>query len=115
MNEFETRLKNIEQELLDLKTAGEYASIRTANITSSSTVSTGLYEITYSTNGEQVMAMMYKGQSGYCMLYPRTPSGNKQVVEINTTRWNNQTQSYDQFTNKLVVVSNVPVTSIERL
>lgn len=114
-NEFDQRIKTIMQELLDLKTASEYSSIRTSNITSSGTITTGLYRVTYDNRGESIISMFYNGQPGFCFLYPRTPSGNSQVVEVRATRWNNTTQSYDTYTNKLVVVSNVPVVSITRI
>lgn len=112
---FETRLKQIEQELLDLKTASEYTSIRTSNIKTSEDIYTGLYQIVYNNDGESIVSMVYKGRSDFCRLYPRTPSGNSQIVEVQTTRWNNSTQTYDNFTNNLVVISNVPVVSITRL
>lgn len=114
-NDFDDRIKNIERELLALKTASEYSSVRTANITSSGQISTGLYQITYQNTGESIISMMYQGTPDYCNLYARTPVGNKQIVEVKTVRWNNSTQSYEYFTNRLIVVSNVPVTSITRI
>lgn len=114
-NDFETRLKNIEQEIIDLKTASKFTSVKTSNITSSGTISTGLYRIVYNTSGETIISMVYTAQPDYCILYARTPSGNSQVVEVLTTEWSNDTQSYTTYTNKLVVVSNVPVVSITRI
>lgn len=114
-NDFDSKIKHIEQEILDIKTASEFSSIRTSNVASSGTISTGLYRITYNSGGETIISMVYNGQSSYCHLYPRTPSGNTQIVEVLTTEWSNETQSYTTYTNKLVVVSNVPVTSITRI
>lgn len=114
-NDFDTRIKKIMQELTDLKTASEYTSVRASSVTSSSTVSTGLYRITYNNNGETILSMFYNAQSSFCRVFPRTPSGNSQVIEVLTTRWNNDTQSYENFTNKLIVVSNVPVASVTRI
>lgn len=114
-NDFDTRIKNILKELTDLKTASEYTSVRASRIVTSGTVSTGLYRVVYDNRGETILSSFYNALPDFCAYYPRTPSGNSQIVEVQSTTWNNQTQSYEYHTNKMVVVSNVPVISITRL
>lgn len=115
-NDFDTRLKNIEEELLALKTASEYSSVRNSSITSASRIRTGLYRVNYDTNGQAILSTFYKEiDSGYCEIYGRTPTSNSQVVEVVTTTWSNEEQRYITYENGLVVVSNVPVASITRI
>lgn len=114
-NEFVNEIKNIESELLALKTASEYTSVKSAKTTTSQDVYTGLYQINYNTGGNEIVSMIYAVNSNYTRLHPRTPGSSSQIVEVQSTRWNNSTQSYETFTNKMTVVSNVPVSSITRL
>ena len=114
-NGFVNKIDYIEKELLGIKTASGYTSIRSATTTNSLTVTTGLYKITYNAGSDVVLSNVYARYQRYIWIYPRTPSGNTQVVEVNTTRWNNSTQSYETFDNELVVVANVPISSIVRL
>lgn len=114
-NEFVSEIKDIELELLALKTASEYTSVKSVETTPSQDVYTGLYRIDYATNGNEIVAMIYTANDNYTRVHPRTPGASSQIVEIESTRWNNSTQSYETFTNKMIIVSNVPVSSITRL
>lgn len=113
-NDLTTRLKNIERELLALKTSSLYTSTRNAFSASSGTVYTGLYKITYNNNGDDIISQVYfKRLQSNGDIFARTVSGNTQVVEINTTyAAGNSPVTY---TTTFYVISNVPVASIERL
>lgn len=115
-NEFDKELKYIEEELLKLKTASEYTSIKNASVFSNLRVTTGLYRITYKDSDNPIIAMVYKGIPGnYGRYYLRTPSGNTQIVEVVTTYWSNADQRYYTDENTLTIISNTPVESIEKL
>lgn len=116
ISEFDNRIKDIENELTALKTASEYSSVRSAYTSGTNNVYTGLYQINYNNpKGEPVMSMFYKNDNNFGIIYGRTPGTNSQIVEVNSTRWNSSTQSYETFTTSMRVVSNVPVTNIVRL
>lgn len=106
MNDFDQTIKKIESELLAIKTASQYTSVRSANFTASVAVRQGLYQINYQSSGEPVFSFCYIGTNieEYGSPYPRTPQGNTQVIEV----------KYDS-SAPLVIVSNVPVTSITRI
>lgn len=120
MDDFGERLKKIELELLALKTSNLYTSIRNTVTAYSGRVSTGLYRIVYDLpQGEGVISSFYsdREQKTWGGIYPRTPQGNTQVVEINTTFGVNQggqvvPVSYDM---SFVVLSSAPVLSITRI
>lgn len=115
-NEFIERLKNIDNELLDLKTASKYSSVRSANTTSTDYLTTGLYKIEYKSKGEPIISFFYQAILGpYCWIYARTPDTNSQILEINTTYWSNQQQQYITDSCPISIVSNVPVISITRI
>lgn len=115
-NEFDKELKYIEEELLKIKTASEYTSIKNASIFSNLRVTTGLYRITYKSTTNAIIAMVYKGMPGnYGRYYLRTPSGNTQIVEVVTTYWSNADQRYYTDENTLTIISNTPVESIVRI
>ena len=115
-NEFDKELKYIEEELLKLKTASEYTSIKKASVFSNLRVTTGLYRITYKASDNPIIAMVYKGIVGnYGRYYLRTPSGNTQIVEVVTTYWSNADQRYYTDENTLTIISNTPVESIVRI
>lgn len=114
-NQFADRIYFLERELLDLKTASEFTSTRSVNLKSTGLISTGLYEVTYGDGNAPIFTMVYAGMDTYNWITPRTPIGNTQIIEVNTTRWNNDTQSYETFNNRLVVVSNRPIISIEKI
>ena len=114
-NNFDEDIKNIEAEILALKTATDYTSVRSAQFSSSTLVRTGLYRITYDTGGEDIFSIIYVGTAGsdWGLVYPRTPNGNTQVVEVATTFLDS-----GQYITKdvpIAIVSNVPVTSIVRI
>lgn len=115
-NEFDKELKYIEEELLKLKTASEYTSIKNASVFSNLRVTTGLYRITYKASDNPIIATAYKGIVGnYGYYYLRTPSGNTQIVEVVTTHWSNADQRYYTDENTLTIISNTPVESIVRI
>ena len=115
-NEFDKELKYIEEELLKLKTASEYTSIKNASVFSNLRVTTGLYRITYKASDNPIIATVYKGIVGnYGRYYLRTPSGNTQIVEVVTTYWSNADQRYYTDENALTIISNTPVESIVRI
>ena len=115
-NGFDTRIKKIQDELLALKTAAEYSSIRNIFLSPTIMVTTGLYRITYNSNGQTIMSEFYRRDGDTpCQLFGRTPSGSTQVVEVNTTSWSNEEQRYITYENGLIISSNVPVTNITRI
>lgn len=115
-NEFDKELKYIEEELLKLKTASEYTSIKNASVFSNLRVTTGLYRITYKASDNPIIAMVYKGIVGnHGRYYLRTPSGNTQIVEVVTTYWSNADQRYYTDENTLTIISNTPVENIVRI
>lgn len=114
---FDEMVKNIEDELLALKTASEYASIRSTHFSASTLVRTGLYRITYNTSNNEIFSLVYCGTSGsnWGRVYARTPVNNTQVVEVVTDVINPDTQEWETFSAPLAVASNVPVVSIVRI
>lgn len=114
-NDFDTEVKNIEKEILNLKTASEYVSIKNAYSVSVA-VTTGLYRITYAASDEPIISMAYKGivaNRGY--YYLRTPGTNTQIAEVLTTYWSNQDQTYYTDNNSIIIISNRKVESIVRI
>lgn len=111
--EFSYRIKNIEREILDLKTASLYTSIRNTITAFSGTISTGVYEIVYDNQGENIISDVYtnkyKKLAGRVSL--RTPQGSSQLVDVDTT----DRITGEPFSTSFVVVSNVPVVSITRI
>lgn len=122
IQEAEQKIKNIWDEILRLKTASKYSSIRSSHFNSSTTVRTGLYRITYQTTGEPIMSKCFidttnlSWQSAYYMrIFPRTPSANTQIIEVNTSVDTSDHQSYITYDVKLIVLSNRSVVSITRI
>lgn len=117
-NEFDKRLKDIEQELTDLKTASEYSSVRSAVVTHSELVYTGSYKIVYNNKGEDVFSLIFtgiiEGETNLGEAMARTPVGGEQIVDVFTSYENDQYQEVTKQTT-MVVVSNVPVASITRI
>lgn len=113
--QFDEVIKNIEDELLALKTASKYASIRSSQFSASTMVRTGLYRITYESASDEIFSLVYCGVSGgnWGLAFARTPIGNTQVVEVVTDV--NSGGSWSTFEAPLAVVSNVPVKSIVRI
>lgn len=113
MNNFDQMIKDIEKEILSLKTASQYTSIRSVNFSVSSLVYTGLYRVIYS-NDESVFSFVYLGTDlgNWGIAYPRTPSGNSQIIEVNTDYYDNGNHTGSV---PMVVVSNIPIISITRI
>ena len=114
-NEFDQRIKKLEQELLDLKTAAKYTSVKSAAFTTSTTVYTGLYQITYEESLDSIMANIFCGtsQGQWGIAYPRTPTGNVQLVEIATDHY--EEGGYVTYNVPLSITSNRKVLSIARI
>lgn len=116
-NEFESEIKKIEQELIDLKTASKYTSIRSAFHSTSTLVYTGMYRIRYNNNNNPIFSIIYCNfiGSNYGLAYPRTPNGNEQIVEIDSTYFDGDSEQYVTQHLPLSIASNFPVISIERI
>ena len=112
-NDFDTMVNNIEKELLDLKTASEYSSVKSAYSTQIS-VTTGLYRITYQNTSEEVYSLVSGNpvNDNYGVAFARTPSSNTQVVEINTDE---MTYPSPTRTSRMTVIANKPIISITRI
>lgn len=110
---FDEEIKNIEAEILALKTAKEYSSVRSA-YSASVNVQTGLYEIIYQDTGEDIFSFVYGSyvDDNWGTVWARTPVGNTQIIEINTdkTTYPSPTQQAT-----MTIVSSVPVVSITRI
>lgn len=113
-NEFDQRLKNMERELLDIKTASIYSSVKSVETSASTQVSTGLYQITYEEGDTNIMSLMFLG---YGSVYPRTPVGDTQIIEIATSGSpiDQNTGEYTVYSTQLSVISNRKVVSIARI
>lgn len=116
-NDFADELKMIEDELLALKTASEYTSLRSANYTSTANVRTGLYRLTYESSDEPIFSLVYCGNvtSDKGFIYARTPASNAQVIEADTTYYDASSQTYVTISVPVSVVSNRRVIGIERI
>ena len=115
-NKFAERIKRIEDELIALKTASEYSSMRTSYVTNPVTITTGLYRVEFNSGGQPILSNFYRQDAAVlCYISARTPVGNSQIVEVNTTRWDNERQEYVTYENGLLVVANVPIVSITRI
>lgn len=114
-NEFDQRIKNLEQELLDLKTASQYSSVKSASFTSSFLVYTGLYQINYEDGKENIMSNVYCGtsQGEWGIAYPRTPVGSTQIVEVSSDIYKDG--EYVRYNVPLSIASNRKVLSIARI
>ena len=112
-DDFLSRMKNIEMEILELKTSSLYTSVRNTITAFSGTVSTGVYKIVYDNKGERIISDVYtnkyKKSDGSISL--RTPQGSNQMVDVDTT---NRTTG-QVYSTSFVVISNVPVISISRV
>lgn len=83
-NEFANRLKNIQNELLNLKTNSKYTQARPINYTSIDVTSSGVYRITYKDNDENILSFVTNALpiQLYEEVLARTINGNTQEVEI---------------------------------
>lgn len=116
-NEFESEIKAMEREILDLKTASEYTSIRSANYESSFLAGTGVYRVNYASGDGSIFSIIISGSTGdnWGLVYPRTPSGNHQDVEVDTYYYDDQSGTYKHIEIPLAVISNRPVVSITKI
>ena len=115
-NDFANRLKQIELELLALKTSSLYTSIRNVVTAHASNVYTGVYRIDYETNGESIISEVYsdKNKQVTGSISLRTPANGSQYVDVDTTYWTQGNES-TTYNVSFVVISNVPVTQIVRV
>lgn len=118
-NEFADRIKKLNLELLALKTASLYTSIRNTVTAFSGNVYTGVYRIDYDNNGENIISDVYTNKYRQVLgsVSLRTPQGSFQLVDVNTTYPDTSGGTGNPITyeTSFVVVSNVPVTSITRI
>lgn len=110
------RLKYIEDEILRLKNAKEYTSVK-SSFSQSMNVTTGTYKVTYDNKNQQVLSEFFAtvGDNDYFVLGARPASGNEQVVEVLTSYWSNEEQRVITTTVSLIAVANYPITSITRI
>lgn len=117
-SDLDEKLKYVEKELTDLKTASEYTSVRSAAVTYSQLVYTGTYKITYENKNEPVFSIVHNGiiadENDLGGARARTPEGNTQIVEVFTSYMDSNNQEVTK-TTTLVVVSNLAVVKIERI
>lgn len=119
MNEFEQRIKNIESELLSLKTASEYTSTRSAHSSVVTGVFTGIYRVEYEAADNYIVSNVgcaeIEGTEYIGVAYPRTPTLNTQLIEIDTDYRNFDTGQLETGTSTMLIVSNYPIKSIARI
>jgi hypothetical protein len=116
MAELEKRIKNAEQEIIDLKTSSQYTSIRSINFSSGFKATIGTYRATFSDNNG-VLSLVYcsdsEGVWGSGIVYGRTPSGNTQIIEVGYSEYALSGSSSDVV--PITIISNSPVQSIQKL
>lgn len=84
-NEFTNRIKKIEEELLNLKTNSKYTQAKPINYTSIDVNQSGIYRITYKSNGENILSYVTNALpilQLYEEVKPRSVQNNTQDVEI---------------------------------
>lgn len=112
MSNFSEEILYIENELLRLKTASNYTSVKSASYGEQWQVSTGLYEITYENGGNEICANAYLGSTGDKWGRPhlRTPSDSKQIAEVITTDTSGVVNTVN-----MTIVSNCPIISVKKI
>lgn len=113
-NEFDREINAFKRELLDIKTASEYTSVRSAKYLTGVTLTTGLYRINYENVGEPVFSLIYR-TGGRGTAEGRTPNANTQDIEIYTDEWDTQSQSVVHHTVQIAIASNLEVVSISKI
>lgn len=110
------RLKNIEEEILHLKKAKEYTSVK-SSYSQQITATTGIYKVVYLNRGQQVLSEFFAGlvQNDYVVIGARPVNGNEQIVEVQTSYWSNEEQRVITTTISLIAVANYPIASITRI
>lgn len=83
-NEFEQRIKKIEEELLALKTGSKYTSAKPMNYQSVDVTESGVYRVAYKDNGENILAFILNALpiQLYEEVRARSILGTTQDVEI---------------------------------
>ena len=114
-NKFDRRLKDVEQELTDLKTAMEYTSVRSARYSYGTSVYSGTYRLTYEPSDEPIFSIISASIAGEVggVVGEHTPTNNHQVIEVNTYYYDGSSYIVEQA--QLSVVSNRAVTAVERI
>ena len=110
------RLKYIEDEILRLKKAKEYASVK-SSFSQRVDAYTGIYKVTYNNNNQQVLSEFFSSlvENDYVVIGARPSSGNEQIVEVQTSYWSNEEQRVITTTVSLIAVANYPIVSITRI
>lgn len=110
------RLKDIEDEVLRLKNAKEYASVK-SSFSQRIDAYTGIYKVTYNNNNQQVLSEFFSSivETNYIIIGARPSSGNEQIVEVQTSYWSNEEQRIITTTVSLIAVANYPIVSITRI
>jgi len=119
MNYLEKRVNDLKKEILDLKTACEYSSTRSAFSDKINNAYTGLYRITYAQTDDYIISIascsIISGTEYLGMVDIRTAIGNTQILEVDTDYTNFDTQQIETGTVSLMVSSNTPIVSITRI
>lgn len=120
-NDFDKKIKDVNQELTDLKTATKYTSVRSASYTPSTRVQTGTYSINYESGNEPIISKVYISSGAPAWLrtllvraMARTPGENSQIVDINTTVPDDNGNPVTSNAS-ITILSNRQVVSIVRL
>jgi len=111
-NEFDEKVKKIEQELLDLKTACEFVSTRSAAVQNSVPVNTGIYEIKYENPRSDYIAtfIIADDPDNMALASLRTPSDSTtQLVEIAAS------DPDESRTGHVSIISNLPIVSFTKI
>lgn len=111
-DEYTGALQKIKDELLALKTASSYTSVKNASYGETWQVSTGLYRVIYDNSNNHICAQGYIGSKDNKWGPPslRTQSGNTQVIEVVTTTTDGSIQ-----TVPLTIISNWPIISVQKI
>ena len=119
MNYLEKKVNQLKNEILDLKTACIYSSVRPACSTVFDGVYTGIYKVTYSETDEYIASIpscsIISGTEYMGVTYPRTAQNGIQLIEVSTDYTNFDTQEIETGTASLIIISNFPVSKIERI
>lgn len=111
-NDFSDKIKSIEEELLALKTNSQYTMARGFTFSSPTVSSTGVYRITYRSQGEQILSSitsLYPWNEDVARIWARTPIGDTQDVEVSIN------PNWSGVNVYLSVTSNYPIVSIQKI
>ena len=119
-DDFDKKIKNLEREILDLKTACEYTSVRSSSITNSQVLNTGNYQVTFDNDGDEIMSMFFvndpTGQH-FGSVFALPPQGSTQTLLIDATdyQYSGATVVPVNFNVRLTAISNYPITNIVKI